>query len=433
MFPDLTEVEMRGIPFALWVGERVMRRAFVELAGLATMCSIRGATGMVFKNRLAASFALMVVLHSCGPSPLAQTSSVRFSPEAERVDRTIQQEMQSHQIPGLQMTVVQHGRIVFSGFYGLANVENSVPVTKQTIFRINSMSKAFTGVASMQLVEAGKLSLDAPLSRYLEGLPASWQTITVRQILTHTSGLPEIADDNVHFVGDGTADGAWKAVQTLPLQFTPGTQFIYTQTNYVVMGKIITKLTGESFASFVQRRQFAVAGMDDTSYGDSTDVTPHVASLYTYLRLLTKGTQTTGVEKSTVLHARFEALPESMRPAAGIQTTSNDLAKWVIALQEGRLLKKSSLDELWSPQQLKDGSYGGFSDEVNGYALGWPVMRRTAHRAITPVGGERSSMFIYPTDDLTVVVLTDLMGASPQTFIDRIASVYISGLQTKAE
>lgn len=160
---------------------------------------------------------------------------------------------------------------------------------------------------------------------------------------------------------------------------------------------------------------------------------PYVASLYTYLRLLTAGTQTTGVEKSERFHARFEALPEYMRPAAGIQTTSNDLAKWVIALQEGKLVRKSSFEELWSPQRLADGSYGGFSDEINGYALGWPVMRRTVHHAITPVGGERSSMFVYPSDDLTIIVLTDLMGASPQNFIDRIASLYIPGLQTKAK
>jgi CubicO group peptidase (beta-lactamase class C family) len=215
-------------------------------------------------------------------------------------------------------------------------------------------------------------------------------------------------------------------VQTLPLQFVPGTQFVYTQTNYVVMGKIIAKLTGEPFASFVQQRQFDVVGMKETSYGDSTDVTPHVASLYTYLRLLTTGTQTTGVEKSDILHTRYEALPEYLHPAAGIQTTSTELANWLIALEDGKLINKSSLDQLWTPQALKDGTYGGFSDEINGYALGWPVMRRTPHRAITPVGGERSTMFIYPDDDLKIIVLTNLMGASPQSFVDKIASLYIS-------
>ena len=160
----------------------------------------------------------------CGSSLLAQTPPTKGdSFSADRIGRVIRQEMQSHRIPGLQLTVVQHGSVAFSGAYGLANVENSVPVTKQTIFRVNSMSKAFTGVACMQLVEAGKLSLNNPVSRYLDQLPASWQAVTVRQLLTHTSGLPEISDDNVRLVGDGTADGAWKTVQTLPMQFTPGT------------------------------------------------------------------------------------------------------------------------------------------------------------------------------------------------------------------
>ena len=386
------------------------------------------------RNKQAAIACILTAGMVCGSLLLAQTRPTRDnSSPGDRIRQVVRQEMQARKIPGLQLTVVQHGRITFSGAYGLANVENSVPVTEQTIFRVNSMSKAFTGVACMQLVEAGKLSLNAPVSRYLDQLPDSWRALTIRQLLTHTSGLPEISDDNVRLVGDGTANGAWKTVQTLPMQFKAGTQFVYTQTNYVVLGKVIAKLTGEPFASFVQHRQFDPVGMKETSYGDSTDVTSHVASLYTYLRLVTTGTQTTGVEKSDVLHARFEALPEYIRPAAGIQTTSADLAKWVIALQSGKLLTKASLDQLWSPQQLQDGSYGGFSDEINGYGLGWPVMRRTAHRAITPVGGERSSMFIYPSDDLTIIILTDLMGASPQTFIDRIASIYTPGLQARAE
>ena len=290
-----------------------------------------------------------------GVSVLAQAVSANTGkPDLGRVDRVIREEMASHKIPGLELTIVQHGRIVYKGAYGFANIENSVPVTERTIFRINSMSKAFTGVACMQLVEAGKLSLDAPVYRYLDDLPSLWQPVTIRQLLTHTSGLPEIGDDNVRLVGDGTADGAWKTVQTLPMQFSPGTQFVYTQTNYIVLGKVIAKLTGESFASFVKRKQFDVVNMKETSYGDSTDVLPHVASLYTYLRLLTTGTQTTGVEKSETVHARFEALPEYMRPAAGIQTTSSDLANWIIALQDGNLITKASLDQLWTPQQLRD-------------------------------------------------------------------------------
>lgn len=149
-------------------------------------------------------------------------------------------------------------------------------------------------------------------------------------------------------------------------------------------GKIIAKLTGEPLIQFVQQQQFERAGMKNTSYGSSPDVTPHVASLYTYMRILTTGTQTTGVEKSNIIHTRYEALPTYLYPVAGIQTTSNDLARWVLALQDGKLIAKSSPRQLWTPQPLKGGTYGGFSDEINSYGLGWPVMRRTSHPAINP-------------------------------------------------
>lgn len=340
----------------------------------------------------------------------------------------IQREMISRGIPGLQISIVHHRQIVFTGAYGKANVEKSIPVTAKTVFPINSISKAFTGVAAMQLVEAGRLDLDAAIATYLDQLPASWAGITVRQILTHSSGLAEIVDDNVRLIDGAEPDAAWAKVQELPLKFSPGARFSYTQTNYVVIGKIIEKLTSESFSDFVRDRQFKVAGMGRTGFGNAAEIAPNVASQYTFLRLLTEGTKTVGAERSKALLARHEAWPEYLRPAAGIQATSTDLAAWVIALQKLKLINANNLEQLWTANPLQDGSYGGFSRVINGYALGWPSARRAAHPAFTPVGGERAAMFVYPNDDLTVIVLTNLMGASPQNFIDEIASLYKSDL-----
>jgi CubicO group peptidase (beta-lactamase class C family) len=380
-------------------------------------------------NRIAVAIGLVAVMGGFGGIADARApSGLQAGNKKIVIDRLVQREMISRGIPGLQITIVRHRKIVFTGVYGQANIENATPVTEQTAFPINSISKAFAGVAAMQLVEAGRLKLDAPLATYLEGLPASWRSITVRQILTHSSGLPEIVDDNVRLIDGAEPDAAWAKVQELPLRFSPGERFAYTQTNYLVMGKIIEKLAGKSFSEFVRDRQFAVAGMKRTGFGDPANVPPHVASLYTFLHLLTEGTKTVGVERSKTAHVRHEAWPEYLRPAAGIQATSTDLAEWVIALQKLKLISKDSLEQLWTPEPMKDGNYGGFSSIINGYALGWPSARRPFHPAFTPVGGERAAMFVYPKDDLTVIVLTNLMGASPQTFIDEIASLYIPGL-----
>ncbi len=155
---------------------------------------------------------------------------------------------------------------------------------------------------------------------------------------------------------------------------------------------------------------------------------PNLASLYTYLTLLTKGTETVGVERSDMPLKRHEPLTEDLLPAGGVQATGQDLAKWVIALQDRKIVNKGSLERLWKPQALNDGSYRGFTSTINGYGLGWPSIRRVQHPAITLIRGERAAIFIYPGDGLTIIVLTNLLGASPQKFIDKIASVYIPDL-----
>src|SRR5262249_18911510 len=137
------------------------------------------------------------------------------------------------------------GKIELLDTLGLANLELQVPATHRSVFSINSMAKAFTGIAVMQLVESGKLELSASISDYLDELPAPWRPITVRQLATLTSGLPEImvytADSNVTLIGDGSEQGAWKAAYAAPMQYPPGEGYSYTQTNYALLGKIIER------------------------------------------------------------------------------------------------------------------------------------------------------------------------------------------------
>lgn len=380
------------------------------------------------------SAATALIAATCG---LFSIAAARAQPAAEveskagAVERLVQGEMAARGIPGAQVVIVQRKKIVFSAAYGLANLEAATPVTKQTAFPINSISKAVAGVAVMQLVEAGKLDLDAPLKSYLESLPEAWRSVTVRHALTHMSGLPEIVDDNVRAIDGAGPEEAWKKVQELPLDSQPGTRFDYTQTNYVVIARLIETLTKQPYADFVRERQFAPLNLKRTSFSSAAE--PDAASLYTYLTLLIKGMKTVGVERSKVPLLRQEPMAAYMDPAGGVKTTATDLATWTNAVQNLSLLSQSSLEQLWKPQAQKDGTYRGFNALVNGYGLGWPSARRAAYPAITPVGGARAAVFIYPKDELTVVVLTNLMGASPEKFIDKIAAVYLPGLASEAK
>jgi len=335
----------------------------------------------------------------------------------DKVETLLRREMQERRIPGLQVAVVQRGKIVLLRSFGMANLQNSVPVTNQSIFPINSCTKAFTGVALMQLAEEGKIQLSAPVSTYLEGLPASWQPVTVRQLLTHVSGLPNILsilDQNTgKLLGRDTEDSAWAKVQALPMAFPTGERFSYNQTNYVLLGKIIDKYSGQPFARFFSERQFQVAGMANTVFGDSRDVIPNQAPSYRYVRNLDG--HALAQDKLIYAYAEF---PPFRRTASGLNSTAEDIARWIIALREGKLLKtKAALDTLWTAGKYNNGS-------PTQWALGWVTKPRPRHSAIIATGGGRAAFFVYPEDDLAVVVLTNLAGALPEEFIDELAGFY---------
>jgi CubicO group peptidase (beta-lactamase class C family) len=329
----------------------------------------------------------------------------------------LRREIQERRIPGLQVAVVRRGKIVLLRSFGIANIQNSIPVTDKSIFPINSCTKAFTGVAIMQLAEEGKVDLSAPVSNYLDGLPASWQPVTVRQLLTHVSGLPNILNILDHntgkLIGRDSEDSAWAKVQAMPMEFPIGQRFSYNQTNYVLLGKIIDRYSGRPFARFFSERQFQAVGMPNTVFGDSRDVIANYTPSYRYVRNIDGH----AISEDKLIFA-YSEFPQFRRTASGLNSTAEDIAHWIIALQEGKLLKtKDALKTLWTAGKYNDGS-------PTQWALGWVTKPRPQHSAIIATGGGRAAFFVYPDDDLAVVVLTNLAGAFPEEFIDELAGFY---------
>jgi CubicO group peptidase (beta-lactamase class C family) len=311
--------------------------------------------------------------------------------------------MEQRRIPGLQLAVVREGRIVCLQALGLSNVEHQVPVTPESVFSINSMAKAFTGVALMQLVEAGQLDLGAPVSRYLDGLPESWRPVTVRQLATLSSGVPEMmfynSDSTIGLIGGGGEKEAWEAAYALPMEFAPDRGYAYSQTNYALLGKIIDRLSGKPFTESIAERQFAVAGMSHTRYADDRDLIPNRANTYACIHA-------TGDAADTIYNSHLN-WPPILRTAAGLHSTAEDLAHWIIALQRGSLLEQaSSLETLWTPAPLHDGRPGI-------WGIGWIVAQRATGRVGTPGGGAKAQIALYP-DGLAVILLTNLLGAFPE-------------------
>ncbi|MEP6622246.1 MAG: serine hydrolase domain-containing protein [bacterium] len=384
-------------------------------------CSDPRPVAAIASSLTRAAVAIGILLVPGAGGALAQAASaLSHRPPLDSIELFLRAKMRERRIPGLQIAIVQHGRIAMLGAYGISNVEDSVPTTRRTVFPIASITKAFTGVALMQLVESGTLELDAPISTYVDSLPTSWRDVTVRQLATHMSGLPDIWDANSRMIAVD-ADAAWAKVQSLPLQSAPGQQFSYNQTNYVLLGRVIERLAGGPFTRFIKERQLDAAGMQHTMFGDMHDVVPHLAGNYWYLRNI-GATERIASE----LNISPRDWPPFLWTAVGLNASAEDLAHWIIALQSGGLLRDpGSLAKLWTPGVAKDGSTHGFGGVLNGYALGWPVATRPEHRAVAPTGGGRAALFIYPDDDLSIVVLTNVFGAAPQSFIDEVAAYFI--------
>jgi CubicO group peptidase (beta-lactamase class C family) len=334
----------------------------------------------------------------------------------EQTRQLVQKVMKERRIPGLQITVIKDGRLVLSESYGLANVENKVQVTSKTLFPLNSGTKAFTGVAMMQLAADGLVDLNAPVSRYLDTLPAAWGAIRVRQLLAHTSGLPDIVDEPGLMAG-GTESGMWKAVRERAIEAPAGERFSYNQTNYGLLAQIIVKQTGLPYERYVAERQFAVADMRASIFGDSYDPVPNAATIYSYFPR-----RTLAADDSNRLSRWLYEIPYSLNAGGGLVTSANEMASWIMALTSGRLIKANQLDSMWMPEKLNSGADGP-------WAAGWPVLKAAPRRQVAGIGGNRSAFVVYPDEGLAIVVLTNLVGGNPERFIPQIADLYIKPSQ----
>jgi CubicO group peptidase (beta-lactamase class C family) len=354
--------------------------------------------------RAVAGLVLALVLPAAGASA-----------QADRVEALLRREMQLRRIPGLQVAVVQHGRVVLARSFGTADLTFQVPATNQTLFPINSITKAFTGVALLQLVERGKLDLDAPVSAYIDELPEAWRTVPIRQLVTHMSGLPNIyARGGKLPDADDVEAAAWARVKSLPIAFAPGERYDYNQTNSALLGKVIDKLAGTGFAQFITEQQLRVVPMQRTGWSDAADVVPNRATSYRYVY--------GGLGDPGSLRALPETFAPFLRSGSGLYSTAEELARWIIAVQQGKLLRPSSLPVLWTPGRFNDGKLGEWS-------IGWLTVERPQHRAVGATGGGRSAFYLYPQDDTAVVILTNLAGAAPEDLLDQVAALYIPGMR----
>lgn len=322
--------------------------------------------------------------------------------------------MYQEQIPGLALAVIKNGKILKAQGYGFADLKSKIPVTTNTVFRIASVSKQFVATAIMMLVEEGKLNLDDPVSKYLEGTPNEWKLITIRHLLTHTSGIPDFLNENirVHSWLYGFDRGVFKAVADSPLHFAPGDEFRYSNSNYHLLGMIIRKASGSAYGDFLGKRIFEPLGMTQTLVSPIKGPVLGLAVGY-------------GWHDNHLQPSDNVAAPVKASAGGGIVSTISDIAKWDAALYTEKLLKRSSLEQMWTPVRLNDGMKAR-------YGFGWATSGRGdgGHLIISHQGnftGFSSAIYRAVDDRLTVIILDnrhDSYGAAAG-LSQKIARLYV--------
>jgi CubicO group peptidase (beta-lactamase class C family) len=322
----------------------------------------------------------------------------------------VKAEMQRQHIPGLSLLVAKDGKIIRAEGFGLANVELQVPVKPETVFQSGSVGKQFTATAVMMLVEEGKIGLDDPLSKYFADAPAAWKDVTVRELLSHTAGFGDYPK-NFNFRKDWTEDQELKLIESIPLAYAPGAKWDYSNLGYVTLGILIHRVTGEFYGDFLQQRIFQPLGMTSTRIISEADIVPNRAAGYQ----LVKGELKNQEWVSPMVNTTADG---------SLYFSILDLAKWDAALYTQKLLKRSSLDLMWTPVKLKDGT-----PNKGGYGFGWFIEQRHGHRCIHHDGawqGFETAIDRYVGDRLTVVALSNLAEARPGEITQHVAEMYLA-------
>jgi D-alanyl-D-alanine carboxypeptidase len=340
-------------------------------------------------------------------APTSHLSAQLLQPEAAELalmDQKILAEMADNNIPGVLIGVASRGRLVHVQAYGLANVELRAPVTDSTVFEIGSISKQFVTAATMLLVQDGRLRLDDPIHDYLADLPSEWLGVTVRQLLTHTSGIPDYEEIQTYeaYRFRFTPEQIIREAHSRPMDFEPGMGWYYSNTGYFLLSLIVERIEGRPLGQVFRSRIFEPLGMNQTRMANPEDIIPHRASGYWVDRM--------GVE----LMNRDATQPSSTLGAGGLLSSVRDMTKWDEALYGDQLLSEESKAAMWTPTVLPNG-------DNTGYAFGWGVGEYRGRRSIGHggmVAGFVANFTRLPDDEVAIIVFANRYRTNSSQFRD---------------
>lgn len=354
------------------------------------------------RKLLTATLFALIVSHANAQQAIA--------PELRaRIDEAAQKFLTTTGAPGISIAIVEDGQLVYANGYGFADLENRVPATADTRYRLASISKTFTAVAAMQLWQQHKLDLDAPIQKYCPAFPEKQAPITTRMLLGHLAGIRHYKEgeaglaelNNTTHFADPIAGGI-SFFKDDPLIDTPGKHFHYSTQGYTLVGCAVASASGQSYVDDVEKNVFAPAGMTETSVDDRFAIIPHRTRFYSK-------DKDGKIENSEFLDSSYKI------PGGGWLSDAPDMARYEIALMDGKLVEPATLALMSTPQKLADGSqdhYGLGFEVYYGEAL--PDIKGKKYASISHAGGQQGTstmILMVPELKFGVVVLSNLDGS----------------------
>jgi CubicO group peptidase (beta-lactamase class C family) len=345
---------------------------------------------------------MLLVAPAAAQTAASSSPSAPLAPEITRkVEEYMNAAMRINRFSGAVL-LARDGQPIVSRGYGMANLEHGVQNTPQTVFRVGSVTKQFTAMAILLLQERGKLSVNDPICKYLSDCPPAWQPILIKNLLTHTAGIPnytEFPDFMKTAAAETTATELINRFRDKPLQFALGEKYAYSNSGYFLLGTIIERASGKSYADFLQENIFAPLGMKQTGYDNPVRIIKHRAAGY-----------------ARTSDGFINAAPISMSTAyaaGALYSTVEDLLLWDQALYTEKLVSRKSLDEAFTPFK-------------SNYGYGWSIGKRHDRQVIAHGGGIFGfSAYIarYPADRVTVIVLSNVEGAPSGEIANSLSAI----------
>ncbi len=328
-----------------------------------------------------------------------------------KIDDYLKTVMHQHEIPGLALAVIKDGKILYESYNGIASIEQDYPVDENSIFRIYSATKLISSVAIFQLIEQGKLSLEDEISKFIDGLPKIWQKVRVENLLTHSSGLPDIIYQDGSLEDKELMEVLFKE----EMEFETGNHFKYNQTNYWLLSQIIEKIEGSTFDEFVMSNQFSKDNKNVFFNSNSLKEIPNRICKYNY------NPEEHAYEKTTY--------DDGVRAHSGngLNITLKEFIAWNARLDQNKLLKEETKEKMWTEFN--------FSNGQDHFLYGWGLYPRANSTSIGFTGGQVAAFRKFTKNDLTIIYLSNgFKNISMHNYVvDHVAGLVDKSLADKSK